>query len=81
MRPKKPIQEEKQDSVLVKAATTIGKAAGKVVRLIRPDKGAPDPAPRKRTPASRKTQSTVRKRVVAKKTARKAKKAVRSTTQ
>lgn len=79
MRSKKPIQKEKQDSVLVKAATTIGKAAGKVVRLIRPDKVTPDPALRKRTPAPKKTQSTVRKRAAAKKTARTAKRAVRST--
>lgn len=67
--------------MLIKAATTIGKAAGKVVRLISRDKATPEAAPRKRKPASKKIRSTAQKRVAAKKTARKAKRVVRSTSQ
>ena len=78
------IQPEKQeDSVLLKAATTIGKAAGRVMGLIRLDKTSQDPAPRKRIPTSKKKkiQRTVKRRVAPKKTTQKVKKVVRSTSQ
>ena len=73
MRKTRTKPQTNQDSLLIKAATTIGKAAGKVAGWISPDKTTEGEISRKRQPASKKLQRTVRKKVATKKSARKGK--------
>jgi hypothetical protein len=71
---------ESGDSVLVKAATTIGKSMGKLARFVSRKTTTQSQTPEKPKPARKKKQTTSRKKVAAGKTgaSRKLKKTVRS---
>jgi hypothetical protein len=76
---KRNTQVENRDNVLVKAATTIGKAAGKLVGMVNRSK-TDQSQPTTRKPTQKNTSPTTKKKLAAKKTGTSVKtnKAVRS---